>query len=260
MEMIGSLTENKVNIALLCEYDGTCFSGWQSQGNHKTIQESIQNAIYEITGKKVKLYGCSRTDAGVHAKGHVSNFYSECKIPLEKIPLALNSNLPKSISVLKAAYVPLEFNSRFHALGKKYSYSIYNSPIRPALGRFSKHHIPKALDVDKMRQAAANICGVHDFSCFMASNSTVKTTVREVYSIEIVKNFEDIIIYVHGSGFLYNMVRIIGGTLCYAGLGKIEPEKINDIIKSRDRNLAGKTLPASGLCLETVYYENNIFT
>jgi len=251
--------EEKVNIAILCEYDGTGYLGWQSQKNDRTIQEKIQNAIFNITSEKVILYGCSRTDSGVHAKGHVSNFISGCKIPINKIPLALSSNLPDSISIKKAAVVPLDFNSRFYAKGKMYSYSIYNSPIRPAICRYYKHHIPQKLDIDLMREASGKICGEHDFSCFMASNSEVISPVRTVYSIDITDNYPEITIYVRGNGFLYNMVRIIAGTLCYAGLGKIEPGQIDDIIKSKDRKLSGKTLPASGLCLEEVYYESNIF-
>jgi len=252
--------DEKLNIAILCEYDGTEYLGWQSQKNNRTIQEKIQNAIFSITNEKVTLYGCSRTDAGVHAKGHVSNFISGCKIPVNKIPLALNSNLPDSISVKKAAIVPIDFNSRFHAKGKTYSYSIYNSSIRPAIDRFRKHHIPQMLDIKLMREASDKICGEHDFSCFMASNSEAKSTVRNVYSIEIIDKIPDITIYVRGSGFLYNMVRIIAGTLCYAGLGRIEPAQIDDIIKSGDRRLSGKTLPPGGLCLEEVYYESDIFT
>ncbi len=251
--------KEKVNIAILSEYDGTEYLGWQSQKNNRTIQEQIQNAIYKITSEKIVLYGCSRTDSGVHAKGHVSNFISGCTIPINKIPLALSSNLPDSISIKKAAVVPLDFNSRFNAKGKIYSYSIYNSPIRPAINRYYKHHIPQKLDIDLMREAAEKICGEHDFSCFMASKSEVISTIRTVHSIDIVDNYPEITIYVCGNGFLYNMVRIIAGTLCYAGIGKIEPEQIDDIIKSKDRKYSGKTLPANGLCLEEVYYESNIF-
>ena len=251
--------EGNVNIALLCEYDGTEFSGWQSQKNNKTVQEAIQNAIFAVTNQKTMLYGCSRTDAGVHARGHVSNFISNCKIPVGKIPLALNSKLPGTISVKKAAIVEPGFNSRFNSKGKKYSYSIYNSPTRPAIERFSKYHLPAQLDINLMREAAQKICGEHDFSCFMASKSEVKSTVRTVSSIEIIYNIPNVIIYVTGNGFLYNMVRIIAGTLCYVGLGKIEPEQIDDIIKSGDRRLSGKTLPPHGLCLEEVYFESDIF-
>jgi len=258
-DLVLQKNDEKVNIAILCEYDGTDYLGWQSQKNNKTIQEKIQNAIFAITNEKVTLYGSSRTDAGVHAKGHVSNFISGCKIPVNKIPLALNSNLPDSISVKKAVIVPLDFNSRFQAKGKTYSYSIYNSPIRPAIDRFRKHHIPQILDASLMREASDKICGEHDFSSFMASNSEVKSTVRNIYSIEIIDKRPDITIYVRGNGFLYNMVRIIAGTLCYAGLGKIEPGQIDDIIKSGDRRLSGKTLPANGLCLEEVYYDSDIF-
>lgn len=247
------------NIALLCEYDGTSFQGWQSQRNNCTIQEAIQNAIYDITQEKVILYGCSRTDAGVHAKGHVSNFFSKTKISMDKLPLALNSYLPPEISIKEAAIVHNDFNSRFDTTGKQYVYSVYNNATKPALDRLRTYHIPRKLDMDKMRKAALYLSGEHDFAGFMASNSSAKTTVRTLYSIEIRENGDIIDFIFTGNGFLYNMVRILSGTLCYVGMGKIKPEDIPVIIDSKDRRLAGKTLPPYGLCLEKVYYKDEIF-
>lgn len=259
MQVENCPVDNKRNIALLTEYDGSGFLGWQNQKNGRTIQEAIQKAIYDITGESVILYGCSRTDAGVHAKGHVSNFFSLTKIPERKIPLALNSKLPESISVIKAQTVAGDFDSRFCAKGKKYAYRIHNASYRPALDRNRVYHIPDKLDTGKMEMAASKICGTHDFSCFAASNSEVKSSVRTVKSIEIVVNKPGITIFVTGDGFLYNMVRIIAGTLFYVGVGKISPGEIEGIIESKDRRLSGKTLPPRGLCLERVYYDPEIF-
>lgn len=247
------------NIALLCEYDGTSFQGWQSQRNNRTVQEAIQKAICDITLEEVILYGCSRTDAGVHAKGHVSNFFTKTKIPMDKLPLALNSYLPPEISIKKAAIVDKDFNSRFDTTGKQYAYSIYNNATRPALDRLRAYHIPRKLDMDKMREAALYLSGEHDFAGFMASNSSAKTTVRTLYSIDIRERGNVIDLIFTGNGFLYNMVRILSGTLCYVGLGKIKPEDIPAIINSKDRRMAGKTLPPHGLCLERVYYKEEIF-
>lgn len=249
----------EINIALLVEYDGTKFCGWQTQHNLTTVQEHLQKAIFEITNQNVKIYGCSRTDAGVHARGHVSNFHIKTNIPTFKLPLALNSKLPTAISVKKAAIVDLEFNARFDAKGKKYSYTIYNEPTRPALDRVTSCHVPKKLNVDAMLKAANLFLGEHDFQAFMASGSNTKTTIREITSIDIIDEYPILKLEITGNGFLYNMVRIIAGTLVYVGLEKFSSNSISDIINSKDRKKAGITLPANALCLEEVYYEENIF-
>ncbi len=247
--------ENTKNIALICEYDGTGFLGWQSQRNNRTVQEAIQKAIYDITSEEVILYGCSRTDSGVHATGHVSNFFSKTKIPMTKLPLALNSKLPPEISIRRAVQVKDDFNARFDAIAKQYRYRICNEATRPALERLRSYHVPGTLDVRKMRTAAKEITGEHDFASFMASNSSAKTTVRRLYSVDIFENGPIIDIIYKGNGFLYNMVRILSGTLCYVGLGKIPTGDIRGILLARDRKMAGKTLPAHGLFLEKVFYE-----
>jgi tRNA pseudouridine38-40 synthase len=247
------------NIALLCEYDGTAFQGWQSQRNNKTVQEAIQKAIFDITNEYVILYGCSRTDAGVHAKGHMSNFFSKTKISTDKLPLAINSYLPPEVSIKKAALVADNFNSRFDTTAKRYVYSIYNNATRPALDRLRAYHVPRKLDLEKIKAAAVHFIGEHDFAGFMASNSSAKTTVRTLYSVDIVENGNIIEMVFTGNGFLYNMVRILAGTLCYVGLGKIKPDDIPSIIESKDRRLSGKTLPAHGLCLDKVFYKEEIF-
>lgn len=247
------------NIALLTEYDGTSFHGWQSQKGLRNVQDEIRRAIGRCTGEEVRLTGCSRTDAGVHAIGHVSNFFTGTRIPVDKLPLALNSNLPADISIHKAAEVSEAFHARFGAQGKRYRYRIYCSPVRPALDRHRVCHITGRIDVDAILQAAPYFEGTHDFSAFMASGSEVKSAVRTIYSIQVIQNGPKIDIIVHGDGFLYNMVRIIAGTLYYAGIGKILPGDIEGIIGSCDRRKAGKTLPARGLYLEEVFYGIDIF-
>ena len=247
------------NIALLVEFDGTPFSGWQSQSNARSVQDTLQKAIRELTSEEVKLYGCSRTDAGVHALGHVSNFHSSTKIPVDKIPIAMNSHLPMEIAVKSAAYVEPDFHARFHAIGKQYRYTIWNEATRPALCRNIAYHSPRPIDLGLMSLAAKKLIGTKDFSSFMASGSETKSTVRTLYDISITSQGPRIEMVFHGDGFLYNMVRILAGTLYYTGIGKIDVSAIDAIVDSRDRTKAGKTLPACGLTLEKVFYEKEIF-
>ena len=247
------------NIALLVEFDGTPFCGWQSQANARSVQDSLIRAIFELTGEEVKLYGCSRTDAGVHALGHVSNFHSFTKIPIDKVPIAMNSHLPMEIAVKSAAYVEPDFHARFHAVGKQYRYTIWNEATRPALCRNMAYHSPRSVDLGLMTLAARKLIGTKDFSSFMASGSETKSTVRTLYDISITSQGPRIEMVFHGDGFLYNMVRILAGTLYYTGIGKIDVSAIDAIVESRDRTKAGKTLPACGLTLEKVFYEKEIF-
>lgn len=247
------------NIALLVEYDGTPFCGWQSQKNGSSIQDALQKAIYKLTGETVKLYGCSRTDAGVHAIGHVSNFISATKIPIDKIPIAMNSHLPVEIAVKKAAFVEDSFHARFDAIGKQYRYSIWNEATRSALYRNRAYHAPRPIDIGLVKAAAGKLIGTKDFSAFMASGSEAKSTIRTLYQIDVFSEAPWIHMVFHGDGFLYNMVRILAGTLYYVGIGKIDVSDMNDIIHSKDRTRAGKTLPSCGLTLEKVFYEKELF-
>ncbi len=246
------------SIALLTEYDGTRFIGWQSQREGRTVQGVLESALCALFEQPVRLAGCSRTDGGVHALGHVSHFHAAGTIPTDRIPLALNASLPDDISVRMAVDVPAEFHSRFDARAKRYSYRIWNARTRPAIARLTSCHEPRPLDLDAMRLAAAHLLGRHDFTSFKAAgSSTAKTTVRTMYDIQVMNHPSDpsITITVTGDGFLYNMVRILSGTLLYAGLGRIRPESVPDILAGRDRLKAGKTMPARGLTLEAVYYE-----
>lgn len=252
-------SEDMHNIAILVEYAGTLFCGWQCQKNGKSIQDALQNAIFILTGEKCTLYGCSRTDAGVHAAGHVSNFHSSTRIPVDKMPIAMNSHLPPEISVKKAVYVDDNFHARFDAIGKQYRYSIWNDSTRTSLNRDFNYYTSKKLNIDLMRDASQLLTGTRDYATFMASGSETQNTVRTLERIDIITDGLRIDMIFSGNGFLYNMVRILAGTLFYVGAGKIDITDINDIIISKDRRMAGKTLPACGLTLEKVFYRQDIF-
>lgn len=242
------------NILLTIEYDGTNYFGWQKQPNKKTIQGVIEQAIKKITGEDVKLVGSGRTDAGVHALGQRANFKTNSKIPTEKFPLALNSVLPNDISIKDAKEVSLEFSARYSAKQKTYKYLIYNHKTRPAILRNYVYHFPYDLDIPSMQQSCEYFIGEYDFSSFCSSGSETNSKIRRIYDCYL--TFEDncIAIYITANGFLYNMARIIAGTIIDVGTGKIKPTDIPLIIESKDRNKAGKTLPPWGLYLVDVVY------
>ena len=242
-------------IKLTIEYDGTNYHGWQIQKNASSVQETIERAIYKLLGNKAGVVGCSRTDVGVHAYGQVAHFVTDFDIPGEKFSYALNNLLPDDIVIRKSEEVDEDFHSRYSAKGKKYRYLIYNEAHASAIMRKRTCHVRPELDFEEMRAAAEFFAGQHDFAAFQATGGQVRSTVREIYSIGVVKNEDNIIgIEVSGSGFLYNMVRIIAGTLIYVGMGKIKADEIPAIIESLDRTKAGKTAPAEGLYLMEIYY------
>ncbi len=243
------------NIKLTIEYDGKDFNGWQKQPNKLNIQGTIEQAIKNITGEDVELNASGRTDAGVHALGQVANFKTNSEIPIEKFAIAINSKLKKSIVIKKAEEVDERFHSRLNCKRKTYRYIINNSPEGTAIYRYLETHIPQKLDVKKMEQALKYFEGEHDFKAFKASGTSSKSSVRTIYKTQIYKKEDRIIIELTGNGFLYNMVRIIAGTLVDVGLGKIEPQQIENIIKEKKRENAGKTLPPNGLYLVSVEYE-----
>ena len=245
------------NIKLTIEYDGKDFNGWQKQPTKLNIQGTIEQAIKIVTGEEVDLMASGRTDAGVHAFGQVANFKTNSNIPIEKIAIALNSNLKKSIRIISAEEVDEKFHSRLTCKKKTYRYVINNSEFSSAIYRNLETHIPQKLDVGKMKMAAKYFEGEHDFKAFKASGTSSKSSVRTIYSAKVIDaGNEKIYIELTGNGFLYNMVRIISGTLVDVGCGKIKPEEIKNIIESKNRNLAGKTLPPQGLYLVNVEYEN----
>ena len=243
------------NIKLIIEYDGKDFNGWQKQPNKLNIQGEIEKAIERITGEKVELMASGRTDAGVHAIGQVANFKTNSNIPIEKIPIALNTNLKKSIIIKLAEEVDERFHSRLNCKRKTYRYIINNSKYGTAIYRNLETHIPMKLNIQKMQEAVKYFEGEHDFKAFKASGTSSKSSIRTIYKAEVIqKENEKIYIELTGNGFLYNMVRIISGTLVDVGLEKIEPKEIPNIIKSQKRENAGKTLPPQGLYLVKVEY------
>jgi len=246
------------NVKLTIEYDGTNFSGWQKQPNGRTVQEEIEKALSELLKKEVKIYGSGRTDAGVHALGQVANFQDEFTIPVDRIPMALNGMLPQDISIRSAVEVNPSFHARYSAKGKKYIYKIFNSKVKSPLLRNYAYFVSDELDTVEMKRASINYVGEHDFRGFMASGSSVKNTVRTIYSFDVWLNDKMIIIETRGNGFLYNMVRIMIGTLVDIGRGRMKADDLPGIIKSGIRDRAGYTAPAQGLYLAEVYYVENI--
>lgn len=245
------------NIKLIIEYDGTNYCGWQVQDNGPTIQGSLEKALLAVTGEKITVHGSGRTDAGVHARGQVANFTTSSSIPGEKFAYALNNKLPADIVIKHSCEMPPDFHARFSAKGKKYSYLVYNSKFPSALLRNYAYHVNycERLDISRIEKAAKAFVGTHDFYGFMAAGSKVKDTVRTIYEIDLEEEKGLLRFNFKGNGFLYNMVRIITGTLIYAGIGKIDPDEMEDIIASKDRVRAGITAPPNGLYLEEVYYD-----
>ncbi len=243
------------NIKLTIEYDGKDFNGWQKQPNKLNIQGEIERAIKDITGEDVDLIASGRTDAGVHALGQVANFKTDSNIPVEKIPIALNTKLKRSIRILAAEEVDERFHSRYNCKKKTYKYVINNSANGTAIYRNLEYNFSQELNVDKMNEAVKYFIGEHDFKGFKASGTSSKSSVRTIYDAKVYKNGDRVNIELTGNGFLYNMVRIISGTLIDVGIGKILPEEVPDIINSKERTKAGKTLPPNGLYLVKVEYE-----
>lgn len=243
------------NILLTIAYDGKRYHGWQVQNNAVTVQEVFQSALYSVIGETAEIKGCSRTDAGVHANMYCISFKTDFRIPLERIPHALNNFLPPDISVLSAKEVPEDFHARYSCKGKEYIYKIWNADIRnPFLDGYAYHYW-YSLDIEGMNRAAENIIGCHDFTSFCTLTNRKKGDFHRTVKNLSVKREEDmVIVTVEADGFLYNMVRIIVGTLLYVSQGKIAPEDIPAIIKAENRKLAGPTAPPDGLYLNRVFY------
>lgn len=242
------------NIAMRLMYDGTAYHGWQYQNNAVTVQQTIEDALEKLFKKPVKVTGCSRTDAGVHALDYVMNFHTDTNIPTEKLPYALNYLLNRDITATEAWEVPDDFNARFSSKGKRYIYKIWNSKMRnPFCGGYS-WYVPYKLDLDAMSRAARYFEGKYDFSAFMAAGGSQKTTVRTIRICRVENDKKMITVTVEADSFLYNMVRIITGTLTEVGFGRILPDEIPGIIDSHERSMSGLTAPPEGLFLEKVYY------
>ena len=230
------------------------FGGWQKQPNKLNIQGEIEKAIETITHEEVELLASGRTDAGVHSLGQVANFKTNSIMPIEKLIIAINSQIKKSIRIVKIEEVPEDFHSRYSCKKKTYRYIINNSPYGSSIYRNLEYHMPMKLDLEKMKTAIKYFEGEHDFKAFKASGTSSKSSVRTIYKADLKKDGDRIYIELVGNGFLYNMVRIISGTIIDVGLGKIKPEDIPNIINEGDRKKAGKTLPPYGLYLVDVDY------
>lgn len=242
------------NIACVVAYDGTDFHGYQRQGELRTVQAELERAAGVILKEAVPVAASGRTDTGVHAWGQVINFTTSCTIPVNRISFAFNSVLPPDVVMRAAVEVAPEFHARFSAKAKTYRYRVYNQAIpSPFLRRYTCH-IPGKLDVPSMEQAAAHLIGRHDFRSFQSSGSTVQSTVRTVTAAQWQNNGNTVDFVITADGFLYNMVRIIVGTLLEVGRGKLSPPEMAAVIVARDRNRAGPTAVPEGLCLERVVY------
>lgn len=242
------------NIKIVLEYDGTNYGGWQKQKDVKTVQGELEKAIFKITKEEVKTIGCSRTDSGVHSRHYVVNFNTESRVPSDRFTKALNTKLPDDIRVLESSEVSVDFHSRYHCIGKTYSYTLLNKEIASVMLRNYTWHIERELDINKMIEASKYLVGKHDFSSFRNTGSSALTTVRTITDISIKKEDFLLKIYISADGFLYNMARIIVGTLVQVGLGRIMPTDVEKILHLKDRRKAGKSAPPQGLCLENVFY------
>ncbi len=252
-----------IRIALLTEYDGTDFVGFQRQNNGRSVQQTLEEAVEKVYGRFCRIYGCSRTDSGVHARGHVSHVDVPFPIPPDKIPLALNAVMEEDLVVLAAKEVPGDFHARFDAKGKRYCYRIRNAMVPSAIGRRTEAFVPGKLDVDAMDDAAKEFIGTHDFSAFRAQGGPDISPIRTMRNVFVRRKEADpdlVEITVEGESFLYNMVRIMAGSLVYVGQKKMTGEEIRTLLLGQGaRKEAGKTMPAKGLTLEEVFYEKNPF-
>ncbi|MBO7530336.1 MAG: tRNA pseudouridine(38-40) synthase TruA [Lachnospiraceae bacterium] len=246
-------------IRLKISYDGTAYHGWQIQDGAVTVEGVLTEAVSEAVGSPVELIGASRTDAGVHALGNVAVFDADTPIPSDKMAMVLNKLLPDDISIVCSDEVPSDWHPRKQDCRKTYEYRIYTSPVRMPLKRLYAHYTYNDLDIGEMDRAAAYFTGEHDFTAFCAAGSQAVTFTRTIYACSVKKDGNGAVISVTGSGFLYNMVRIIAGTLFEVGLGRKKADDIPGIIDSLDRRKAGPTLPACGLTLIGYEYEDHPF-
>lgn len=242
------------HLKLTIAYRGTCYHGFQIQQNAISVAEVFQDAVEAVLGVRYDIKGCSRTDAGVHAQAFVLTLRIEGNIPCNGLVKALNARLPDDIAVLDCTEAPQDFHPRYSATRKRYSYRIWNAPTRNPFVCETSLHQPRPLDTERMNRAAAALVGRHDFSAFCSSGGSVEDKTRTIYRCEVTRNGDMVTISVEGDGFLYNMVRIIAGTLIEVSFGKLDPDGIADITASRDRSRAGFTAPPHGLCLEEVTY------
>lgn len=243
------------NIALRLRYDGSRYHGWQVQKNAITVAQTMEEALAKVCGERVKLTGCGRTDAGVHALRYCANFHSDCTVPVDHMPLAVNSRLPDDIAVVDAVEVPDDFNAIGSCVKKEYVYKILNSRISDPFLADRVCFYPQRLDISLMQAAARAFEGTHDFKAVRSEGTQTKTTVRTVYWCRAEKDGDLITVSICANGFLYNMCRAMVGTMVYASYGKLIPEEIPALLEKRDRRLTGPTMPPQGLYLNRVWYD-----
>jgi len=244
-----------MRVKAMLAFDGTKYHGWQIQNNAVTVQELVQEALCKVTGERTEVVGCSRTDAGVHALNYCISFDTNTGIPLANLPLAVNTKLPRDIRFYSCERSQNDFHARFSAKSKTYIYKTdFGRTANPFMGNYSCH-FPYSLDIDNIKKAAQCFVGTYDFAAFMAIGGSQKTTVRTVNSLDVTCDGNILTFEINANAYLYNMVRIISGTLLYVGCGKIKVYDIPCIIESKDRRRAGITAPASGLYLKEVFYE-----
>jgi tRNA pseudouridine38-40 synthase len=242
------------NLRMIVSYDGTDYHGFQTQPTRNTIQDKLQNAIKSLTGENVQVYGSGRTDAGVHAKGQVIHFHTGSKIPIERWALALNCRLPASIAIQEADEVRHDFHAQHSAKKKTYRYAIRNSKFPNVFERKFQLHLSRSLDLSAMKEAASFLIGTFEYTSFCSKRTSKENHERTLYRSEWVQEEDVLYYFIEGNGFLYNMVRIIVGTMIEVGDGKRAADSISDILLAKDRGAAGPTAPALGLSLWYVEY------
>ncbi len=242
------------NLKVITAYRGTNYHGFQRQNNAITVQAVLEKAVSKVLNEPVTIIGCSRTDTGVHANEFCFNVKTESNIRTIGFCRGVNGELPDDISILSCEDVPLDFHARFDCKGKEYIYKMHCSESKDPFGSDLAYHYRRKFDVEAAKKAAAHLVGTHDFASFCADCTSVSTTVRTIYSLEIENNGTSVIILVKGDGFLYNMIRIIAGTLMDVSEGRISPDDIPAILAAKDRLRAGRTAMAHGLYLNKVFY------
>lgn len=242
------------NLLITISYDGSAYHGWQVQKNAVTVQQVFQRAVEKLFCEKIDIKGCSRTDSGVHANMYCVSLKTQKNIPCKNVITGLNTYLPKDIAVTDCREVDHDFHARYSVKSKEYVYRIYNSQIRnPFLKNYALHY-RYPIDADYLNNEAQAFLGSHDFSGFCSAKSDVEDTVRNVYSFSVKRMGDEVLFAVEADGFLYNMVRIMVGTLLFVNEGKIKQGELAEVIESKDRKKAGKTAPAHGLYLNKVKY------
>ena len=244
-------------VRLIVSYDGTNYCGWQIQNNGITVEEVLNHALTDLCREEIAVIGASRTDSGVHALGNVAVFDTNSRIPGEKFSFALNQRLPDDIRIQRSDEVADDWHPRFQDTVKTYEYCFLNRRIPDPMRRLYSYFIYYPMDVENMQKAADYLIGEHDFKSFCTPRTQVRSTVRTIYDLTLTKEGDEIRMRIIGNGFLYNMVRILTGTLLEIGMGKREPESVETILREKDRNLAGFTAPARGLTLVEVFYQKN---